>query len=185
MTLVKPGRPCKPGDLLVEFDRQEQIRNALDRRAELNDFDQQIRKRQARRRRRQGDRRQHADAGRERRVERAQLEMREERDAARRSRPRRTRWPSRRREAKLKQLQETYDLKRQAAAADIKVLEIRRDRSRNEHEAGRVERRAHADQVAASPGVAVIKTTWKNGGNMVEIQEGDEVRPGVSRSSTS
>src|SRR5260370_34780177 len=32
-------------------------------------------------------------------------------------------------EAKLKQLQETYDLKRGAAAADIKILEIRRDRS--------------------------------------------------------
>jgi hypothetical protein len=28
------------------------------------------------------------------------------------------------------------------------------------------------------PGVAVIKTTFKNGGNMVEFMEGDEVRPG-------
>jgi membrane fusion protein (multidrug efflux system) len=28
------------------------------------------------------------------------------------------------------------------------------------------------------PGVAVIKTTWKNGGNMSEFMEGDEVRPG-------
>jgi hypothetical protein len=28
------------------------------------------------------------------------------------------------------------------------------------------------------PGVAVIKTTWKNGGNMTEFMEGDEVRPG-------
>jgi hypothetical protein len=28
------------------------------------------------------------------------------------------------------------------------------------------------------PGVAVVKTTWKNGGNMVEFMEGDEVRPG-------
>jgi hypothetical protein len=28
------------------------------------------------------------------------------------------------------------------------------------------------------PGVAVIKTTWKNGGNMTEFTEGDEVRPG-------
>ena len=31
--------------------------------------------------------------------------------------------------ARLKQLQETYDLKRRAAAADIRILEIRRDRS--------------------------------------------------------
>jgi Cu(I)/Ag(I) efflux system membrane fusion protein/cobalt-zinc-cadmium efflux system membrane fusion protein len=28
------------------------------------------------------------------------------------------------------------------------------------------------------PGVAVVKTTFKNGGNMVEFMEGDEVRPG-------
>jgi hypothetical protein len=28
------------------------------------------------------------------------------------------------------------------------------------------------------PGVAVIKTTWKNNGNMVEFAEGDEVRSG-------
>ena len=39
-------------------------------------------------------------------------------------------------QAKLKQLQQTYDLKRQAAAADIKVLEIRRDRAQNS-DAGR------------------------------------------------
>src|SRR4029078_3071212 len=28
------------------------------------------------------------------------------------------------------------------------------------------------------PGVAVIKTTWKNGGNFVEFMEGGEGRPG-------
>ena len=32
-------------------------------------------------------------------------------------------------QARLKQLQETYDLKRRAAAADIKILEIRRNRA--------------------------------------------------------
>src|SRR5260370_22967207 len=47
MKLIKAGRTVKPGDPLIEFDRQEQIRNALDRRAELTDFEQQIKKRQA------------------------------------------------------------------------------------------------------------------------------------------
>src|SRR4051812_12031577 len=47
MSLVRAGQTVRPGDLLVEFDRQEQIRNSLDRQAELNDFEQQIRKRQA------------------------------------------------------------------------------------------------------------------------------------------
>ena len=47
MRLIKAGTTVKPGDPLIEFDRQEQIRNALDRRAELTDFEQQIKKRQA------------------------------------------------------------------------------------------------------------------------------------------
>ena len=46
-TLVKAGLKVRPGDLLVEFDRQDQIRNALDKQAELNDLEQQIRKRRA------------------------------------------------------------------------------------------------------------------------------------------
>src|SRR5262245_41314377 len=45
--LIPGGTTVKPGDLLVEFDRQQQITNALDRRAELNDLEQQIRKKQA------------------------------------------------------------------------------------------------------------------------------------------
>src|SRR5688572_6042827 len=45
--LVKAGQLVRPGDLLVEFDRQAQLSNALDRRAELNDLEHQIRKRQA------------------------------------------------------------------------------------------------------------------------------------------
>src|SRR3954469_19733399 len=47
MRLIKAGATVKPGDPLVEFDRQEQLRNALDRRAELVDLEQQIKKREA------------------------------------------------------------------------------------------------------------------------------------------
>ena len=67
MSLVRAGQTVRPGDLLVEFDRQEQIRNSLDRHAELNDLEQQIRKRQAEEDAAQRRRRQHAEAGRERR----------------------------------------------------------------------------------------------------------------------
>ena len=80
-------------------------------------------------------------------------------------------------EAKLKQLQETYELKRRAAAADIRILEIRRDRS----ETNMKQAEANAERMLIAsplPGVAVVKTTFKNGGNMVEFMEGDEVRPG-------
>ena len=45
--LVRPGSTVQAGDLVVEFDRQQQLTNALDRRAELADLEQQIRKREA------------------------------------------------------------------------------------------------------------------------------------------
>src|SRR5690348_14905567 len=47
MRLVNNGATVKPGDVLVEFDRQDQIRNALDRKADLTDLEQQIRKAEA------------------------------------------------------------------------------------------------------------------------------------------
>ena len=43
-TLVPTGTHVKKGDLLAEFDRQAQTRDALDRKAEYDDFDQQINK---------------------------------------------------------------------------------------------------------------------------------------------
>jgi multidrug efflux pump subunit AcrA (membrane-fusion protein) len=47
MRLIKAGTSVQAGDPIVEFDRQDQLRNALDRRAELTDFYQQIKKRTA------------------------------------------------------------------------------------------------------------------------------------------
>src|SRR5689334_15211198 len=40
--LVKAGTTVKPGDLLVEFDRQEQQRIARDRQTDLIDLDSQL-----------------------------------------------------------------------------------------------------------------------------------------------
>ena len=34
-TLVRPGTMVRAGDLVVEFDRQDQLKSALDRRVEL------------------------------------------------------------------------------------------------------------------------------------------------------
>src|SRR4029453_4152866 len=65
----------------------------------------------------------------------------------------------------------------QAAAADIRIIEIRRERS----ETNMNQAESNADRMLIKsplPGVAVIKTTFKSGGSMVEFMEGDEVRPG-------
>ena len=78
---------------------------------------------------------------------------------------------------RLKQLKATYELKRRAAEADIRILQIRRDRSANAERqaASNAERMSIHAPIA---GMAVVKTTWK-GNNMADIQEGEEVRAGV------
>jgi multidrug resistance efflux pump len=175
MRLIKAGTTVKPGDPLIEFDRQEQIRNALDRRAELTDFEQQIKKRQADEtaaRATDDSTLMQAQSAQERaRLELVKNEMLPKIQAEKNT------LAFEEAQAKLKQLQETYDLKRRAAAADITILQIRRDRAETnmKQAEGNAERMLIASPL---PGVAVIRSTFKNGGNMVEFMEGDEVRPG-------
>jgi multidrug efflux pump subunit AcrA (membrane-fusion protein) len=77
----------------------------------------------------------------------------------------------------LKQLKETYQLKRAAAAAAIRILEIQRDRAA---QAMRFAMANAAKMVVHSPmeGVVVYNTIWL-GGRMGTVQQGDQVRPGV------
>jgi HlyD family secretion protein len=175
MRLIKPGTTVKPGDPLVEFDRQEQLRNALDRRAELNDFDQQIKKRKADEvaaKASDDSTLKQAESA----LERARLEL-VKNEMLPKIQAEKNNLALEEAQAKLKQQQETYNLKRQAAAADIRILEIRRERS----ETNMTQAESNAERMLISsplPGVAVIKSTFKSGGTMVEFQEGDEVRPG-------
>jgi multidrug efflux pump subunit AcrA (membrane-fusion protein) len=175
MRLIKAGTTVRAGDPLVEFDRQEQIRNALDRKAELNDFDQQIKKRMADEvaaKASDDSTLKQAESA----LEKARLEL-VKNEMLPRLQAEKNNLAFEEAQARLKQLQETYSLKRQAAAADIRILEIRRARSdaTMKQAEGNAERMLIASPL---PGVAVIKTTFKNGGNMVEFMEGDEVRPG-------
>jgi HlyD family secretion protein len=173
--LIKGGTSVKPGDLLVEFDRQAQMQGALDRRAELNDLEQQIRRKEAEARaakaRDDSEIQQAVSA-----LERAKLEMIKN-EMLPKIQVEKNEQALEEADARLKQLRTTYDLKRRAAEADIEVLRIRRSKSENamkqaETNASRMEVRSPIS------GLAVIKTTWK-ASNMSEIQEGEEVRPGV------
>src|SRR5258708_14809950 len=171
MRLIKAGTTVKAGDPVIEFDRQEQIRLALDRRAELTDLDQQIKKREADEIA--------AKAGADgwvmqarRALERARLEL-VKNEMLPKIRAEKNTLAFEEAEAKLKQLQETYDLKRRAAAADIKILEIRRDRS----DTNMKQAEANATRmliVSPLPGVAVVKTTWKDGGNLGGVMAREE-----------
>jgi HlyD family secretion protein len=174
MRLIKAGTSVQPGDPIVEFDRQDQLRNALDRRAELNDFDQQIKKRTAEE--------VAARASDESTLKQAQSALERARNELVKNemlpkiQAEKNKLAFEEAEAKLKQLQETFELKRRAAAADIRILEIRRNRA----ETNMKQAESNAQRMLITsplPGVAVVKTTWKNGGNMVEFMEGDEVRP--------
>ena len=173
--LVASGSRVKQGDLLVEFDREAQLRDFIDKKAQSDDQNGKVMEAQAAevaaKSKDETDIEQAESA-----LSKAQLEMqkiellsrieaekaREDLDEAR---------------ATLTQLKETFDLKRKAAQASIRVLEIQRDRTR--------ETMLHAQTNASlmqirSPidGVVVFNTIWKQG-NMGEVQEGDQVRPGV------
>ena len=173
--LVPAGTMVKAGDLIVEFDRQEQIKTALDRRAELDDLEQQIRKREAEER-----------AGRERdtteikqaesTLARAELEMLKNEMVPRIQAEKNTQALAEAK-ARLAQLRTTFDLKRKAAEADLQILRIRRDKA--DSAMRQAESNATKMSVrAAIPGMAVIRSIWRSG-NMSEVQEGEEVRSGM------
>ena len=81
-------------------------------------------------------------------------------------------------QATLKQLKETYQLKRAAAAAGIHILEIQRDRAL---EAMRYAQSNASKMTVHSPmaGVVVYNTIWLGNGRMGTVQQGDQVRPGL------
>ncbi len=173
-SLVRSGTLVNKGDLLVQFDPQGQLKAALDRRAEFLDFEQQIFKKQAEHRAaRAKDDAELKQA--ENAVEKASLEMRKN-EVISRIDAEKNRQYLEEAQANLKQLIETLELKKKAAQAELKVLEIQRDRARA---AMAYAEGNSAKMTIRTPlaGLAVVSTIWK-GGRMDEVQEGEEVRPG-------
>jgi HlyD family secretion protein len=173
--LAHGGAQVSAGDLLVEFDRQTQRKAAFDRRAGYLDLEEQIRKKRAE----QAQAQAHDDAElavAAHVVDTARLEMKKnellpkilaEKNELRLEEAR----------ARLKQLQETFELKRRAEEAEVRILEIQRDRARTAME--QAEQNAGRMVVKSPlPGVVVLRMNWR-GGQMVEIQEGEEARPGM------
>lgn len=173
--LVRPGSTVSRGDLVVEFDRQDQIKNALDRRAELQDLEQQIAKREAQER----AARAHDDSEltlAESAIGRARLDMAKN-EMLPKINAEKNALALEQAQATLQQLKATYELKRRAAEADVRILRIRRDRAANAEKqaAGNADRMSIRAPIG---GMAVVKTIWK-GNNMADVQEGEEVRAGV------
>lgn len=173
--LVEAGTRVEQGDPIVEFDRQQQERDAFDRRAELVNIIAEIEKKKAEQAALEAKDLTELKAA-EHDVARAELEVRKNEliasiDAEK------NRLALEQAEARFAQLETTYRLKREAERADLEILEIRRAR------AERALRHAEGNarlMVVGAPfsGLAVIKRVYRNG-QFVELAEGDEVRPGL------
>ena len=173
--LAPAGSRVKTGDVLVEFDRQAQIKDALDKKATYQDLvDQVEEKRAAEDAARAKDETELKQA--EDDLTKAQLEV-TKKDIVSRIDAEKNQETLQEAVQTLAQLRQTFQLKREAAAADIRVLEIQRDRARGTmlYAQGNAEK-----MTIRSPmdGIVVLNTVWL-GSRMGEVQEGDEVRPGV------
>ena len=173
--LVAGGTKVSAGDIVVELDPQEQERVARDRRTSFLDLEGQIRRMQSDQTVvRARDDTQLTEAQSE--VERTRLAVTTN-DLLPRLEAERNLLAYEQAQARLAELRRTYDLKRKAAAAELRIVEIRRDRA--EQEALYAEQNVGMMAMSAPfAGIVVLKTTNRQG-QQVEVQEGDESRPGM------
>jgi HlyD family secretion protein len=173
--LALAGSRVKRGDLLVEFDRQAQVRDFMDKQAEHAKLVDQVLEEQAKENAaRAKDETEIKQA--EDNLSKAGLEMQKV-EIVSRIDAEKAQENLEEAKATLEQLKETFDLKRKAAQAAIRILEIQRDRTRETM----LHAQANSERMQIhSPidGVVVLNTIWKQG-KMGEVQEGDQVRPGV------
>jgi hypothetical protein len=173
--LAPPGSRVSRGDVLVEFDRQNQDKVAFDKAAEYRDLVEQIEKKRAEheatRVKDESLRDQAAN-----RVAHLELEVLKNEMLAAIKAEKNVQDLDEARQ-RLAALQASFDLKRQAARAELRVLEIKRDRARAamEHAA----RNATALTIRAPfDGLVVPRTMWKGAGPS-DVQEGDQLWPGA------
>jgi HlyD family secretion protein len=173
--LVPSGTHVSSGNLLVEFDPQAQTKDYLDKKSTYDNLISQVDQKQSdetiARAKDDTAMKQAEDE-----LKRAQLEI-QRNEVVSRIDAEKNQEAVDEAQATLKQLKETYQLKRAAAVAAIKILEIQRDRAK---EAMRYAQANAAKMTVHSPmaGVVVYNTIWL-GGRMGTVQQGDQVRPGV------
>jgi multidrug resistance efflux pump len=165
----------KQGELLVEFDRQAQMKNFLDKQVEYNNLAGQVSEQQAKEdaaRAKDETELHQADSD----LKAAELEMKRV-ELLSRIDAEKAQETLEQAKATLDQLKATFDLKRSAARAAIHILEIQRDRTHGIMQ--NAQTNAELMQIHSPiDGAVVLNTIWKNG-RIGEVQEGDQVRPGV------
>lgn len=176
ISLARSGTRVHKGDVIAEFDRQAQMREYINKQAEYVDFSNKTAAAEAKevadRAKDETEIEQAESALSKAQLEIQKVELLSKIDAEK------AQETLEEAKATLQQLRTTFDLKRQAAQAGIRLLEIQRDRAKQVMD--------HAQANAAlmkidSPidGIVVLNTIWKEG-KMGEVQEGDQVRPGIA-----
>jgi HlyD family secretion protein len=172
--LVPAGALVKKGDLLVEFDRTTQLKNALDREAEYRDAMEQINKRRGEQ--------MASSALREAQLKQAENDVAIAKlgvignDGVAAIVAEKNVQALQEASARFAQLQKTVSLRQRVDAADMRILEIRRERAKNawEHATANAQRMRI---LAPQDGLVVLRSVFRNGG-MAEVREGEEVRAG-------
>jgi HlyD family secretion protein len=173
--LAAAASPVKKGDVLVEFDAQAQMKDYLDKKATYDNLVGQVAQKQAEEdiaRAKDDTAMQQAEDE----LKRAQLEL-QRNEIVSRIDAEKNQEAADQAQVTLKQLKETYQLKRAAAKAGIRILEIQRDRAL---EAMHYAQNNASKMIVHSPmtGVVVYNAIWL-GGRMGTVQQGDQVRPGL------
>jgi len=172
--LIPSGTRVEAGDTLAEFDRTQQVDNARDAQAKLDDFNHQIEQRRAENRANTETRAseyQTAEAD----LAKARLQLRRNETLSEIDRAKNEE-KARATLARIESLKESHAARSQADAAALRILELKRDRQavalkRADTNVGRLIAKApHAGMVA-------VESIWR-GESRGPAQEGDQVFPG-------
>jgi multidrug efflux pump subunit AcrA (membrane-fusion protein) len=173
--LAEAGSHVAKGDLLAEFDRQEQVKTLREKEGEFRDAVAAIDQKRAEHEAAEATEATELEAARVAvgvaRLETVRNEVlsRIEAEINRNS--------LEEAEAHLQQLQATQEAKLEVREAELAVLEIRRERARvaMSNAEGNAARMVMRSPIA---GIVVLNSIWR-GGSMGEVRVGDQVRRGV------
>jgi HlyD family secretion protein len=173
--LIPAGSAVKQDEILVQFDPQAQVKDFLDKQKIYTDLVSQVEQKKA-----EGEIAKAKDdtalAQAENALKKAQLEV-QRNEIVSRIDAEKNQEALEEAHVTLSQIKKTYDLKRTAATAAVRILEIQRDRAQ---EAMRYAQSNSEKMTIRAPmnGVAVLNSIWL-GSRMGTVQKGDSVQPGV------
>ena len=159
--IVPKGTHVKKGDVIVEFDRQQPLREAIDKQAEWKQLEEDIRKKQAELKLQ--------DAVDDTAIKTAENDLALARlettknDVLPRIEAEKNTLNLQAAEARLPSLRTSVALKRKAAAAELEILQVKRDRAARVGDRARDRPRMPCSCARPDRRPGRARTLWKNG----------------------